>query len=585
MIRHISIALASLLAVTAATASAQDSRTYFTARIQQSEVPQQLSAEWRDYYATLFTAIEREQWSQVETLLAQRDTGLLHDVARAEYYLAASSPRVELGQIERWLQTGRSLPQAAQLGRLAVRRGATQEPDLPTAKNLSNQGSFPRRTRPRSVDDGSMPASVRSAILERITNDDPQGARELLDGIDASLSPHTRAEWRQRVAWSFFIENMDAQALALAQTVGEGSGEWVAEGDWVAGLAAWRLGDCATASAEFQRSAFGAVNPTLRAAALFWGSRAALRCRQPELSNNLLMQASGSDDTLYGMLALEKLGKALPDRVESADFTDADWRAVGGIQNVRIAAALAEIGRDNLASQILLHQASIGEPYEYEPLSRLARSLGFPQTQLFMAYNAPAGGQSDPASFYPAPKIQPLGGWQVDPALVFAHILQESNFRASAVSPANAQGLMQITPITVRQHADCIGRPANAIDVFDEGINLALGQCNLQMLNADPATRGQLPKIMAAYNAGMTPVRHWETEVRDFNDPLLYMEAIPYWETRGYVAIVMRNYWMYERQARAQSQSRIALSQNAWPMFPGTAATPSNGRVFFSTGD
>ena len=69
--------------------------------------------------------------------------------------------------------------------------------------------------------------------------------------------------------------------------------------------------------------------------------------------------------------------------------------------------------------------------------------------------------------------------------------------------------------------------------------------------------------------------------MNDGNDPLLYMEAIPYWETRGYVAIVMRNYWMYERQANAASPTRVALAQNDWPMFPETR---SDGRVYMTGG-
>ena len=64
-----------------------------------------------------------------------------------------------------------------------------------------------------------MPADVEAQILQHITNDDPTGARLLLDGVDTSLSPEARAEWRQRVAWSYFIENRVAQALAMAQTV------------------------------------------------------------------------------------------------------------------------------------------------------------------------------------------------------------------------------------------------------------------------------------------------------------------------------------------------------------------------------
>lgn len=88
------------------------------------------------------------------------------------------------------------------------------------------------------------------------------------------------------------------------------------------------------------------------------------------------------------------------------------------------------------------------------------------------------------------------------------------------------------------------------------------------MLRNSGATQGLLPKIMAAYNAGLTPVTRWNGEVRDQGDALLYMESIPYWETRGYVAIVMRNYWMYERQAGGASSSRKALAQGEWPGFP-----------------
>ena len=53
-----------------------------------------------------------------------------------------------------------------------------------------------------------------------------------------------------------------------------------------------------------------------------------------------------------------------------------------------------------------------------------------------------------------------------------------------------------------------------------------------------------------------------------------------YWETRSYVAIVMKNYWMYDRQAHAASQSRVSLAQNAWPAFP--SGDQGGGRVYLS---
>ena len=82
-------------------------------------------------------------------------------------------------------------------------------------------------------------------------------------------------------------------------------------------------------------------------------------------------------------------------------------------------------------------------------------------------------------------------------------------------------------------------------------------------------TGGLLPKVIAAYNAGPTPVEAWNVATRDGGDPLLYIESIPYWETRGYVMTVLRNYWMYEAKDAKESASRRALAQGMWPKFPG----------------
>jgi soluble lytic murein transglycosylase-like protein len=569
------------LALGAAPAGAATTHDYYTSLAAQLAAPRQLDQATHDYYLAVFAAIDRKDWAGADALLAQQPDGLLHDLAQAELYLAAGSPRVELPQLDAWLARGYALPQAAQIARLAQTRGAVSMPGVPAEQGFQRVGGSPKRARPGTIDDGTMPAEVRAQILARIDGDDPDGARLLLDGVDALLSPEARAEWRQRVAWSYYIENLDPQALAQAQGIAAaGNGPWVAEGEWTAGLAAWRLGDCAQAGEAFERSAYGATNPELRAAAYYWASRAALRCRQPERSAALLRNAAGADETLYGMLAAEQLGVALPQRTAGSDFTAEDWQRVGAIGNVRVAIALAEIGRDELSSKVLLHQARIGDAGDYAALSRLARGLCLPSTQLWMATNAPYGGAPDPSARYPAPRWIPVTGWRVDPALAYAHTLQESNFRASAVSPAKAQGLMQITPITVREHAPWLGLDASRVDIFDPRVNLAFGQRNLEMLRDSPATGGALPKIMAAYNAGLTPITRWNYEVNDQGDPLLYMESIPYWETRSYVAIVMKNYWMYERQARAESGSREALAQNAWPMFP--AADPESGRVYLS---
>ncbi|MDD3799810.1 MAG: lytic transglycosylase domain-containing protein [Novosphingobium sp.] len=565
-------------------AEARSSVEYFSARAATDQVPSVLSRSERDFYRSVFDAIESGQWSRVQDLLSDDNDGPLHQVALAEYYLAANSPKVELPQIQVWLAdpVARALPQAAQITRLGLRRGLDSTPGLPQEQAFYSQGSQPKRVRPRPVDDGTMPAGISSAILDRIKNDDPDGARQMLDGIDSSLSPAARAEWRQRVAWSYYIENNDPAALAMAATVSQGSGPWVAEGEWVAGLAAWRLGDCETAAQSFERTGRAAANSELSAAGYYWASRAQVRCRAPERAASLLRSAARADDTLYGMLALEQLGQRIPETYAQADFGKDDWKALRDIPNVRIADGLVEIGEYDLADEVLRHQAKIGDPRQFDALSRLARDFGMPATQLWMAYNAPLGGRPEPASRYPTPKWQPVNGWRVDPALVYAHALQESNFRTSVVSPAGARGLMQIMPGTARHYAASINMNGTYDELAKPEINLAFGQRTLEDLRDSSGTGGLLPKVMAAYNAGLSPVTRWNTEINDQGDPLLWMESIPYWETRGYVAIVTRNYWMYERQANAASPSRLALAQDRWPAFP---AIGDGGRAYLAANE
>lgn len=573
------LAVAAVLAIgTAAPASANSAAAeYFRARTDRTAVPSLLSQEDRAYYKQMFGAIERQDWTTVQSLLAQRADGPLHAVAKAQYYLAATSPKAELAPLTQVLSTAPELPWAEQLSRLALKRGATELPALPSAQPMMTLPGLPKRIKPRPVADGTMPDSVALAIQDRIKNDDPLGARVLLDGIESSLSIEARAEWHQRVGWAFYIENDDANARNVSLGALQGaSGPWVAEALWTAGLAAWRLNDCTNAASSFEQAASAAQNDELTAAANYWAGRAWMRCRAPEKVANALRNAARLRDTLYGMIASEALGLRETTVASAPDFTSDDWQQLRQVSNVRLAVELAEIGEDGLADELLRHQARIGDPSLYAPLSRLARDLGLPATQLWMAYNAPSGAKADAAARFPAPRWVPATGWKVDPALLFAHSLQESNFRTAVVSPAGARGLMQVLPGTarglVRDEPAMAGRETQ-LDLPD--VNMAFGQGYLVRLRDSGATGGLLPKVIAAYNAGPMPIGRWNTEIRDNGDPLLWMESIPYWETRGYVSIVMRNYWMYERQAGGPSESRIGLAQGMWPKFPGLTGADS----------
>ena len=553
---------------------------YFRNRADRTAVPTLLTQDDRDYYRQVFAALAKQDWTGARQLLDKRTDGPLHPVARAQMFLAAGSPRAELQPLTDLIAAAPDLPWSDALTRLAIKRGATTLPInlaitlAPTprdAQQLFSQPALARRAKPHRTADGTMPDSVSSAIEARIKADDPIGARMLLDGIDATLSSDARAEWRQKIGWAFYINNDDVTARTVALSAFDGgSGPWVAEAMWTAGLAAWRLGDYPAAAGCFARSAGMTQNPELASAGNFWVARAWLRAREPQKVVPALRAAAGAHDTLYGMMAAEALGLRETAAAATPDFSTDDWQKLRAIANVRLVVQLADIGADGLADQVLRYQARIGDPTLYAPLSRLARDLGLPATQLWMASNAPAGAHADEAARYPAPKWVPANGWKVDPALLFAHTLQESNFRTEVTSPAGARGLMQVLPGTarllVRYNPAMSGRDTQ-LELPD--VNLAFGQAYLAMLRDKPATQGLLPKVIAAYNAGPMPVDRWNAQIHDHGDPLLWMESIPYWETRGYVSAVMRNYWMYERQAGGPSESRLGLVQGMWPKFPG----------------
>ena len=530
-------------------------------------VPDILSSKQKQLYTQVLGAIRGQRWADAKALLDDSGNGPLTDFLRAELLTAANSPRAEVADIMPILSRSPWLPQAAQLGRLATKRGATDLPALPFEARLAWAGSAPRRLGADSVSD---PAAARLAatIPDRIKNDDPAGAEALLNAAIDQLSPAARAEWTQKVAWSYYIENDDQNALRLSLACTAGGGAWATQGAWVQGLASWRLRDYRTALAAFDRVAKEAPDSEQRAAAYYWASRAAVAAGQPALVQPRLRAAASNQETFYGLLAAESLGVETAIQRENVRADRSAWRALEKLPNVRIAMALAEIGEDVYAGQALRHQAQIGDPDQHPQLIAMAGALSLPETQLYLAHNTPHGRKPAIGARYPQPKWEPKGGWRVDPALVFAHTLQESRFQRGVVSPAGATGLMQVRPGTARDIVRWEGAVAALGDLKTPAVNMDLGQRYLQYLSREPATGGQLPKVIAAYNAGPAPVARWQTEIRDNGDPLLYMESIPYWETRGYVGIVLRNYWMYEAQQGKPSVSRAALAQGKWPRFP-----------------
>lgn len=581
----LSLALAGLSAAPALAAPlATDDR--LPARALDRGIPTQLDPADRAAYRAVFQAIRAGRWTDAQLQLDAMKPGPLHAIARAELYTARNSPKVELAPLLDLLTTAPELPQAGQIAKLALLRGATTLPALPVEQKLVWFDAAPIRVRARAVRSDAAAADLARLMTPFVKADDGASAEALLATRQADLTPEALTEWQQRVAWIYYAANDDANARRMAALGQQGTGEWQAQADWVAGLAAWRQHDCEAAATAFDLVSRHASEVDLRSAGLYWGSRAAIACRHPERVQALLQGAAQYGETFYGLLARQSLGMDTGAR-KAAIASSADWNQLSRRPNVRVAAALVEIGENALADEVLKYQAKIGDAADYAALTRLAGALNLAQTQLWLSHYGPAGGAPVLDARYPDPDWTPDGGWRVDKALVYAHTLQESKFDPDVVSAAGAFGLMQIRPGAASDIARQRGITIARADLAKPSTNIEVGQSYLEQLRDQPATGGLLPKVIAAYNAGPVPVQAWNTQIKDNGDPLLYIESIPYWETRGYVLTVLRNYWMYELQEGRNSPSRAALIQDQWPRFPdlrGRAPVQFGGASGSATG-
>ena len=545
-------------------------------------VPEQLDAEQRAGYRAVFASIRDQKWFDAQLQLDSMKPGPLHAIARAEMLTAKGSPKAELDPLLKLLADAPELPQAKQIATMAASRGGIGLPPLPEARALSWIDGAPSRRRARSLVAGDMLAAELAIRMQPLIKEDRGADAQALLEATAGLSPDSLTEWQRKIAGMYFLAGDDANARAMAYKAAQGSGDFAVEGQWVGGLAAWRQHDCAAAGAAFQSVAARASDIELRAAGLYWASRADMVCARPDLVEPRLKSAAQYRETFYGMLARQQLGiRESASRPVNISFAG-DWATLQRRPNIRVAAALVEIGENGLADEVLRQQARIGEASEYPALVRVTAALDLPATLVWLSHNGPVGAAPPVEARFPAPNWAPDGGWRVDKALVFAHTLQESRFRTDVVSPAGAYGLMQVMPRAATDIARKQGRSFDRTALSRPGINFEVGQSYLEQLRDQHCTDGLLPKVIAAYNAGPVPVEAWNVAVRDGGDPLLYIESIPYWETRGYVATVLRNYWMYEGQAgRTASSSRAALAQGMWPRFPGlpgAAAVRLTGR-------
>jgi soluble lytic murein transglycosylase len=141
---------------------------------------------------------------------------------------------------------------------------------------------------------------------------------------------------------------------------------------------------------------------------------------------------------------------------------------------------------------------------------------------------------------------------QIDPYLIASIIRQESGFEPTVVSNAGAVGIMQIMPQEVGRIATAAGiQTPTRQQLFDPDTNIAIGVAEYAQKLA--VMRGTEVLAIAAYNAGEDVVGKWIAQA-PLGDIDLFIESIPYNETRLYVKSVTRNRFEYRRIYEASTK-------------------------------
>lgn len=358
--------------------------------------------------------------------------------------------------------------------------------------------------------------------------------------------------WRERdiLVRNLLDEHKDRLAYALASWRGLGeTGGAAFEAEFLSGwIALRRLSDAKLALAHFSRLYQSATLPASQARAAFWLARAADALGMHDTARHWLTVAAAHGITYYGQLAATRLDAAIdlqfpPEPRPSPE----DLAAFDGRELVRAALMLAEIGQADLARPFVIDVAAAAQtPADEKLVATLSEQTGALDVGIAAAKRAGSDGIPLLAEGYPVVSFARQSG--IEPPLVLAIARQESGFDSTAVSRADARGIMQLLPDTARDVSRSLGVPFSAGRLTsDPAYNLALGQALLNRLLG--RFGGSYLLATAAYNAGAARVSQWVDAYGDPRngavDPVDWIESIPYAETRNYVERVLENLQIY----------------------------------------
>jgi soluble lytic murein transglycosylase-like protein len=537
----------------------------------------------------IFVAQSRGDMALASRATAELENPLLLGHILADRYLGPHH-RSSVPELTDWLDRFGSQPDAAGIYALLLQRlpKGVAPPSAPVSTAML---TTPATVAGRHDDDDSSdevpiqrnPALDHAVIAQAISGRNDAALRMIArqKGVD----PGYRSLLRGEVARVLFTQNRDLDVLrvAAADARDTPADRQAALPRQMAGLAAWRLRQPELAADYFATAATAPVaSMAQRAAGAFWAARAARRTGDPISAAYWLRQAAKYPTTFHGLIAQRALRLHAGIAVDRDTLSQADIDAIAATPQGLRAFALLQVGQRDRAETELraLWPATKIDPTLARALRLVASSAGLYDLAAQLAALTevpPADGQAADGQHgvtpVRLPPLRPNGGFRIDPALVYALTRVESDFDNGCVSRAGARGLMQIMPDTARSVTGVMSLASDRL--HDPGFNLALGQRYLVYLTTQDGIGSDLIRVLASYNSGPGGFMRWSGTIRDDDDPLLFIEAIPNTETRLFVRHALTYAWIYAARLGRPPLGLDALVAGEFPRFtdeaqPGT---------------
>jgi soluble lytic murein transglycosylase-like protein len=539
-------------------------------------------------YRKILEAHDAADWATADKLIgALTDRQLVGHILAHRYLQTPYKASYE--ELRRWLLAFMDQTEAPRLYAIAQnRKPKTGAPALP---KLKQNASFARsgdediswRDKPYSSANPGKGWPALSAKLKRVNSaDKARDALALVTAAEDTVDPVLLDQARARLAQFLFLAGQDSAALAAATTAAR-SAEKLPDGAWTGGLAAWRLGKKGEALGLFaQVWDSPAASEWTRAGAAFWAYRSAKATGKTVEAQQWLTRAAEAPYSYYGLIARRTLQWDISLDWELPNLTARDLISLKRFPGVTRALALTQIGLKPRA-EAELRAALPRLPAElYLPMLTLAERGGSPGLAMSLAGSVLRGrGERYDAGLYPVPHWTPRQGFAVNPALLYAIARHESHFTVAAKNPSGAQGLLQIMPGTATAMARKGGTPDDAQELSDPTVNMTLGQRLASTLLRHDLVKGDLLRFAVGYSAGIGQLdkmlKGEETTKGALTaaqrDPLLFVESIPFAESRNFGKRLLANYWIYQKRLGQPTDSLTALAGGKIPTYrPGQYA-------------